>query len=227
MHAYIPVLCLSSELSLPGMDAGAKMADFPDDTDWRGLEDLYSVDESRYEWRPHFSLAEDDWTNFWKDVDSMFVLLSNFKKLNQTDELEPTAESGSGALDLEEASGAGGPVQPATTATPRLSTLPPLGSAPPQVEKKPHPLNDIPEKLPLWGKSPSTGETWAQQLKDGLDGDGLTFSGNSLTELETHHVHLLRLAPQVHQGPRDEEEDDIFLAQGYLPLSPQTERPAA
>ncbi|XP_072555622.1 extracellular sulfatase Sulf-1 isoform X1 [Paramormyrops kingsleyae] len=215
-----------AELSLPGMDAGAKMADFPDDTDWRGLEDLYSVDESRYEWRSHFSPAEDDWTNFWKDVDSMFVLLSNFKKLNQTDELEPTAESGSGALDLEEGSGAGGPVQPATTATPKLSTLPPLGSAPPQVEMKPHPLNDIPEKLPPWGRSPSTGETWAQQLKDGLDGDGLTFSGNSLTELETHHVHLLRLAPQVDQGPREDEED-IFLAQGYLPLSPQTERPAA
>lgn len=70
--------------------------------------------------------------------------------------------------------------------------------------------------------------------------EGEMFSGNGLMELETRHDSLLRthnsqqgpLEPG--QGPRGdlsllglslEEEEDIFQAQGYLPLSPQTLSP--
>lgn len=86
----------------------------------------------------------------------------------------------------------------------------------------------------------------ARQLEE-MDGEGEAFSGNGLTELETRHDSLLRthnsLQAQLDSGPGrreaagpdrslglglgldPEEEEDIFQAQGYLPLSPQTLRP--
>ncbi|KAG5850216.1 hypothetical protein ANANG_G00079890 [Anguilla anguilla] len=41
-------------------------------------------------------------------------------------------------------------------------------------------------------KDGSPRDSWAQQLEEGLDGDGLIFSGNGFTELETRHDFLLR-----------------------------------
>ncbi|KAM4606013.1 extracellular sulfatase Sulf-1 [Polymixia lowei] len=81
-------------------------------------------------------------------------------------------------------------------------------------------------------------DTWTQQLEE-MDGEEQAFSGNGLTELETRHDILLRTHNSMGQrdtaGPDQslgpglglelEEEEDIFLAQGYLPLSPQTMRP--
>lgn len=85
----------------------------------------------------------------------------------------------------------------------------------------------------------SRSDTWAQ-LED-IEGE--TFSGNGLTELETRHDNLLRthnslqaqLEPGLGHGEQtgpqgldlglDLEEEDIFQAQGYLPLSSRTMRP--
>ncbi|XP_056154998.1 extracellular sulfatase Sulf-1 isoform X2 [Lampris incognitus] len=93
--------------------------------------------------------------------------------------------------------------------------------------------------------SPSSGsrsDAWVQQLEE-MDGEGPIFSGNGLTELETRHDILLRThislrarlepgpahrettGPQHSLGSELEEEEEIFQAQGYLPLSPQTLRP--
>lgn len=84
------------------------------------------------------------------------------------------------------------------------------------------------------------GDMWAQLEEI----EGETFSGNGLMELETRHDNLLRthnsLQAQLEPGqghgeetdPQGlglglglEEEEDIFQAQGYLPLSPRTLRP--
>lgn len=74
-------------------------------------------------------------------------------------------------------------------------------------------------------------DMWPQQLEE-LEGE--MFSGNGMTELETRHDNLLSrhnsLQAPLEPGPRGlgldlEEEEDIFQAQGYLPLSPQTLRP--
>lgn len=71
--------------------------------------------------------------------------------------------------------------------------------------------------------------------------EGETYSGNGLMELETRHDSLLRTHNSLQAsghghgeqtGPQGlglglgpEEEEDIFQAQGYLPISPQTLRP--
>ncbi|KAG7488529.1 hypothetical protein MATL_G00035590 [Megalops atlanticus] len=172
----------------------------------------------------------------------MFALLSNLKELNQTDKLDPPAELGSGAAGQEESSGAGPSVQEAwpeatpprpASATPSSPTPTPTPSP---AEKKLESKNDIPERPPAGAAGQRRGpprDTWARQLEEGLDGDGLAFSGNGFTELETRHDFLLRSSSSGPQGdlptPRArgaEEEEDIFQAQGYLPLSPQTVRPA-
>ena len=137
-----------------------------------------------------------------------------------------------------------------------LSTIPPAppnqtSSNPPPQEPRLEALNELPEVPPPPPPTPSIspswprGDTWLQQLDELEDGDGMGFSGNGLTELETRHEHILRapsflslpsdLRPeptllhtepqqQQHQGD-DEEEEDIFQSQGYLPLSPHPAQP--
>ncbi|XP_064189108.1 extracellular sulfatase Sulf-1 isoform X3 [Anguilla rostrata] len=217
-----------------GTHGKAKLPNFTEDVNWQGLEDLYSVNDSLYDNRPDYSPSLDDWTNFQKDVDSMFALLRNLKELNQTDKLDPLAELGSGDAGLEESSGAGAPVREAwpEAATPKPATPPaPHSPAPRAPEKKLESQNDIPERP--WGRAgPWRGalrDSWAQQLEEGLDGDGLIFSGNGFTELETRHDFLLRSSstlqadlPPPRGRPHDQDQEDIFQAQGYLPLAPQT-----
>lgn len=93
------------------------------------------------------------------------------------------------------------------------------------------------------GGAVARGEAWAQLLEE-MEGEGQVSSGNGLTELETRHDAVLhthnslqaRLEPGLRYrepaGPQHSlgmelelEEEDMFQAQGYLPLSPQTVRP--
>lgn len=215
---------INTEHSQPGTNTKLKLPNFTEDVTRQGLEDLYSVQESLYEYRHNYSPGLEDWTNFWKDVDSMFALLRNVKKLNQTDKLDPLAELGSGVL--EEASGAGTPFQeewpPVVTQSP--VTTSPQSLTPKTLQKS---LNDLPEGHPTKLNGLLRGASWVQQL-DELDDDGMTFSGNGVTELETRHEFLLH-SSKILQDPLDfqapgnqqEEEEDIFQAQGYLPLAPQ------
>lgn len=257
-------VCVSSaEHSQDGTDEKVKLPNYTEDFNWQGLADLYSVNETLYERRVNYRPSQDDWTNFEKDVDSMFALLSNLKRQNQTNKLDPLAESGSG--DDVEASGEG-PVAMRGDVWPRLvvpTTIPSLSStdppsqtpsmAPTQQEPKLlEALNELPEapQQPPPPASPSGGpplpqpraNAWLQQLED--EG-GMGFSGNGLTELETRHEHILRAASypsmpaeplrdlvqlQHHADPQnsqdqqlkaEEEEEGLFQAQVYLPLSPR------
>lgn len=202
-----------------GTSTKVKLPNFTEDIDWQGLADLYSVNESLYEHRRNYSPVLDDWMNFWKDVDSMFALLRNLKTLNQTDKLDPLAELGSGVQ--EEASGAGSPIQeerppsPVTTGPPRPKTL---------QESLLKSLNELPEGRPTKPSALPRGDTWVQQLENELDDDGMTFSGNGVTEMETRHDFVLR-SSTILDLHLQEEEEDIFQAQGYLPLSPPPARP--
>ncbi|KAJ8277686.1 hypothetical protein GJAV_G00078590 [Gymnothorax javanicus] len=162
----------------------------------------------------------------------MFALLRNLKELNQTDKPDPPAEWGSGTAGLEESSGAEASVEEVRpeVVTPIPVPQTPHSPAPHPPEKKLEAQNEIPERP--W-KGPLR-NTWAQQLEEGLDGDGLIFSGNGFTELETHHDSLLRspsalradLTPP-HSPAHEQDQEDIFQAQGYLPFLPQTVKSAA
>ncbi|XP_076027414.1 extracellular sulfatase Sulf-1 isoform X1 [Genypterus blacodes] len=167
----------------------------------------------------------------------------------------PELGSGAGGGGLEEGSGDEltpakdawpGPARPAT---PAPSQTP---SPPPTLERKLESVvNDFPERLAgrtgvsATSLSPPRRDAVAPQLEE-LEGEGEAFSGNGLTELETRHDILLRThnslqtlldsgpghreaaSPDRSSGPGldpEEDEEDIFQAQVYLPLSPQTLRP--
>ncbi|XP_076868891.1 extracellular sulfatase Sulf-1 isoform X2 [Brachyhypopomus gauderio] len=220
--------------SLPGMDEKVKMASFTEDVDRQGLVQLYSVDESVFEPRHGYSPCLEDWTNFGKDVDTMFALLRNLKKLNQTNKLDSWAELGSGAEGQQEASGGMGPVR---EEWPSMFTLSPLipgpggltHTTPKGILRSDNDLPEGPPTEPTPGRGIPRARAEAQHLQVDLDGDEMTFSGNDLTELETHHDLLLwgstslRGELELHQ----DQEEDIFQAQGYLPVFPPPARPPA
>lgn len=219
--------------SLHGTGADLKLPNFTEDANWHGLAQLYSVNESLFEHRHDYSPSLEDWANFAKDVDSMFALLSNLKKLNQSEMLEPWADMGSGARALEEASGDGVSEQVdwhlVLTSEPQNPTL--MTPLTPQWTCKS--ANELPERLPtkpLDHASNQREDLHPQNLQKELDRDDLSFSGNGLTELETHHEFVfsssaLEAARDLSrvQGEKgghfteNKEEVDIFEAQIYLP----------
>ncbi|XP_061821395.1 extracellular sulfatase Sulf-1 isoform X3 [Nerophis lumbriciformis] len=218
-----------------GSDDRVKLPNLTDeDVNWQGLEDLYSINESLYDCRPDYSPGPDDWANFQKDVDHAFARLLN--KFNQTLMLDDSAlpELGSGGGDLEVGSGKepswGGDVRSGRTAS--------IPSAKPTTDSL---INDLPERQTDHPRTaegpPARNGARVQQLEE-IDGD--VFSGNGLTELDTRHDALLRThntllphpthmegaGPYRAPGPTNDEEEDIFQDQGFLPLGPHTLRPS-
>ncbi|XP_017573283.1 extracellular sulfatase Sulf-1 isoform X3 [Pygocentrus nattereri] len=249
-----------------GMDEKVKLPNFTEqeDVDWQGLARLYSVNDSLFEHRHNYSPSLEDWTNFWKDVDRMFALLSDLKQLNGTNKFDPLDELGSGAGGPEEASGAEVLRDAWTTVIttgPQIMTLTvpkanrsgelnqsdwtPVITTGPQIMTPSAPkvtlksANELPEGFPTESTPSrvfSRGDTWAQQLENELAADGMTFSGNGLTELETHHHDFLQSSSSGlqrveldlsqatdHHKDKEEQEEDIFEAQGLLPLSTKPE----
>lgn len=241
---------LDTEPSHYGTDDKVKLPNLTDEeVNWQGLEDLYSINESLYECRPDYSPSLDNWANFETDVDYMFALLLDLNKHNRTQILDDSTlpELGSGAGGgLDEGSGDLWPgfitEAPITTPTPNTTLPAALTRSPNQEGTLKTLVNELPESgrseaSPLLVMSASVRSAVWMQLED-MDGEGEEgFSGNGLTELETRHDHLLRthnslqleagaVAKTLHLGLDPQEEEDIFQAQGYLPFSPQTEKPA-
>ncbi|RXM27142.1 Extracellular sulfatase Sulf-1 [Acipenser ruthenus] len=216
-----------------GMDGKAKLPNFTEDVNWQGLEDLYGVNEMTFENRYNYSLSLDDWTNYWKDVDSMFALLSIFYEQNETNKSDALNENGassdfstgSGSGDMppteDESSGTMTNVQPtvptADSETVRFSTDFKT------LEKKRESHNDLPEgvipDLEYWRSGQK--ETWTKQVEEDLDNDGFVFSGNGLTEMETRYRFVLQSVSHLQQDFVVEEED-VFEGQGYLPVDPDS-----
>lgn len=153
-----------------GTDDKVKLPNLTEEeVDWQGLEDLYSINESLYEYRPNYGPSPDDWVTFQKDIDHMFALRHILNKLNRTHTLvddHSLAELGSGAGGggLEEGSGGEawptvkdawpGPVRPnqASAAADRTTPAP---STPHPATPRPTPTserrlesaaNDLPER---------------------------------------------------------------------------------
>lgn len=75
-----------------GMDGKVNLPSLAADVNWQGLEDLYSVNESVYEYRQNYTLSLVDWTNYLKDVDRVFALLNGHHEQNTTNKTR-TAQS--------------------------------------------------------------------------------------------------------------------------------------
>lgn len=250
-------LVFRTALSPCGTDDRVKLPNLTDEeVNWQGLEDLYSINESLYQCRRDFSPGPDDRANFRKDVDKMFALRRVPNRHNESRELDDStlSELGSGVSDLLEGSGkdpaSGGPVWAPWAGDVRFTATPTLSRAPVSEEELITIDNNLPglvtiptPQLPLRprGDSPVLRSSLWAQLEE-LEGE--TYSGNGLTELETRHDAVLRThnslqglghSPAGEEGFRlglvleagDQEEDKIFQAQGYLPVSaPKTKATA-
>lgn len=220
-----------------------------EEVNWQGLEDLYSINESLYQCRRDFSPGPDDWANFRKDVDKMFALRRVLNRHNKSRELDdstlPELGSGVGDGDLLEGSGeepaSGGLIWSPWAGDVRPTAIPAPSRAPVSEEELetidnnlPGPVTVPPPPLSLRprGDSPALRSHMWAQLEE-LEGE--TYSGNGLMELETRHDAVLRTHNSLQESGRshtgetglrlglvleaEDQEDDIFQAQGYLQVS--------
>ncbi|XP_074002308.1 extracellular sulfatase Sulf-1 isoform X1 [Numenius arquata] len=213
-----------------GMDGKANLPSFTGDIDWQGLEDLYSVNDSVYEYRYNYRLSLADWTNYLKDVDRMFALLNGYYQQNKTDKAHIARSNGDGdesstpfasaeMTSAEESSGSpSGELQlivPTDLAALALSTVN-LSQ-----DRKLELNNDIPEKSSLsdahW-RNNHQAEKWTEDKES--DRFDMDFSGNGLIELESRHSFMLQpiSIPQKDTPQNSDTGEDIFEDQIYLPV---------
>ncbi|MEE6463796.1 hypothetical protein FKM82_006055 [Ascaphus truei] len=216
-----------------GTDGRANLPNFTEDVDWKGLEDLYSVNESLYGYRNNYRLSLDDWANYLKDVDRVFALLNSYSKQIRTNKTlvaqthgfsdaspAPTTLVEMASAESEEdfsgvIPGEREPKMETNFGVRNLSTV--MLSH----EKKLETNNDIPEKR-KWNQAHwrnSQRERWTEHID--LDTYEMEFSGNGLTELESKHSFILQTIshlPKETQQDSSHMSEDIFEDQIYLPI---------
>ncbi|KAM6349363.1 extracellular sulfatase Sulf-1 isoform 1-T1 [Podargus strigoides] len=209
-----------------GMDGKANLPSFTGDINWQGLEDLYGVNESAYEYRHNYRLSLADWTNYLKDVDRMFALLNSYYQQNKTDKAN-TAQSdedgdeSSTSFTLVEMTSAEEPSGlPAEELPAEDFVALALSTVNLSQERKLEFNNDIPEKSSLndahWRNNQD--EKWMEDKES--DRFDMDFSGNGLIELESRHSFMLQpiSIPQKDTHQDSDAVEDIFEDQIYLPM---------
>ncbi|XP_039378788.1 extracellular sulfatase Sulf-1 isoform X2 [Mauremys reevesii] len=215
-----------------GTDGKAKLPNFTEDIDWQGLEDLYSVNESLYEYRYNYRLSLDDWANYLKDLDRMFALLNSYYEQNKTDKTKTAQNNGyvdessipftlGGLTSAESDEDSSGliadelqPIVPTDLAALALSTV--ILNQVRKLELN----NDIPEKSSLnsahWRNQQA--EKWLEDKE--LDSFEMDLSGNGLTELESRHSFILQTVSILQKDSHQDSDpvEDIFEDQIYLPV---------
>uniref|UniRef100_A0A5F8HI11 Arylsulfatase n=1 Tax=Monodelphis domestica TaxID=13616 RepID=A0A5F8HI11_MONDO len=216
-----------------GMDGKVKLPNFTEDINWQGLEDLYNINESSYEYRYNYKLSLVDWTNYLKDVDRVFALLNSHYEQNNTNDTKPILKYGflntsSTPSVLEEmTSTESGEDISSMEAEEWLPIAPPdsgtlhLNLTPFNQERKLKWNNDIPEMNYL------NSEHWKYHHTEKWMGDkelnhfDMDFSGNGLTELQSTNSFILQPISshqkESHQG--NDQGENIFEDQMYLPVS--------
>ncbi|CAJ0940286.1 unnamed protein product [Ranitomeya imitator] len=218
-----------------GTDGKVNLPNFTEDVDWKGLEDLYSINESLYGYRNNYRLGLDDWANYLKDVDRIFALLNSIPKNNTTN--TTVAEQISGLSDsstLVEMSSADSedefsgvvaeerePKMETNFGTLNLSTV--IWNH----KKKLETNNDIPERKKTnqahWIKSKT--EEWTDHVD--LDTYEMDVSGNGFMELQSKsslNVQTISYLPTETQQPLSHTRPDIFKDQIYLPIDSMTQQ---
>ncbi|KAM6375221.1 extracellular sulfatase Sulf-1 isoform 1-T1 [Alca torda] len=213
-----------------GMDGKANLPSFTGDIDWQGLEDLYSVNESVYEYRYNYRLSLADWTNYLKDVDRMFALLNSYYQQNKTDKANIARSNGDGdesstpfalveMASAEEWSGL--PAEELQLIVPTNFAALALSTVNLSQERKLELNNDIPEKSSSndahW-RNNRQAEKWMEDKES--DRFDMDFSGNGLIELESRHSFMLQpiSIPQKDTHQDSDAVEDIFEDQIYLPV---------
>ncbi|KAM4688566.1 uncharacterized protein O3C94_006739 [Discoglossus pictus] len=212
-----------------GMDGRAKLPNFTEHVDWKGLEDLYSVNESLYGYRNNYRLSLDDWANYLKDVDRVFALLNSYSKEIRTNKTGVASPAQTTLVEMpsaeseEDFSGRTadekGPTMEVNLGILNLSTE--MSSHEQKLETK----NEFPEEKQLnqahWSKRQT--DRWTKHID--LDTYEAAFSGNGMTELESkQNLNLQTVSdlPTEAQEHSSHMGEDIFEEQVYLPFEPES-----
>uniref|UniRef100_A0A7N5JA10 Arylsulfatase n=1 Tax=Ailuropoda melanoleuca TaxID=9646 RepID=A0A7N5JA10_AILME len=215
-----------------GMDGKVNRPSPAAGVNWQGLEDLYSVNESVYEYRRNYRLSLVDWTHYLKDVDRVFALLNSHGEQKKTSKTTTAQSDGflAGSAELSvpvemasaEAEEDPSPMvgeAPHLTLPADLRTLP-LNQPTFSPETKLEWNNDLPEASRLnsehWRNHET--ETWREhEERNHLETE---FSGNGLTEL------MLPPGPRMLPGSRQPRAPprgsgpgrDVFEDQRHPPV---------
>ena len=92
--------CLFTEDSC-GMGGKVNLPSPTADSSWHGLEGLYIVNGSVYEYRQNYRLSLVDWTNYLEDVDRVFALLNGYHEQNRTNKTKTAQSDGFLAVSAE------------------------------------------------------------------------------------------------------------------------------
>ncbi|KAM4028313.1 uncharacterized protein ACNLHF_023722 [Anomaloglossus baeobatrachus] len=215
-----------------GMDGKVNLPNFTEDVDWKGLEDLYSINESLYGYRNNYRLSPDDWANYLKDVDRIFALLISIPKKSTANTTVVEQISGlSDSSTLVEISSADSEDEfsgvVAEEKEPKMETnfgILNLSTVILNHKKKLETNNDIPErKKPNqahWIKSKT--EKWRDHVN--LDTYEMDFSGNGFMELESKSSSNFQTINLPTETPQhlSHAKEDIFKDQIYLPTDSMT-----
>ncbi|XP_078009489.1 extracellular sulfatase Sulf-1 isoform X2 [Phascolarctos cinereus] len=214
-----------------GMDGKAKLPNFTEDINWQGLEDLYSVNESSYEYRYNYKLSLVDWTNYLKDVDRVFALLNSHYEQNNTNDTKTALKYGflnpsSIPPVLEEMTSTESDEDISSMEAEEWLLIAPLdlgtldlNPTPLNQERKLEWNNDIPE-MSHWNS-----EHWKYRHTEKWMGDKeldsfeMDFSGNGLTELQSTNILQPISSHQKESHQDNDQKEDIFEDQVYLLVS--------
>ncbi|XP_072267174.1 extracellular sulfatase Sulf-1 isoform X1 [Pyxicephalus adspersus] len=204
-----------------GTDGKVNLPNFTEDVDWKGLEDLYSVNESLYGYRNKYRLSPDNWANYLKDVDRIFALLNNIPKkitANSTVVVQTYASSDESALlemssaDSEDEFSGVAVEEREPKMVENFSTV--IFNHKKKLENR---LSKEKQKNQAhWSYS----KTERQTDQVSLDTYDVDFSGNGLTELESKmnlDIQTVSHTPSEIQQQQLVNED-IFQEQVYIPI---------
>ncbi|XP_063307409.1 extracellular sulfatase Sulf-1 isoform X1 [Pelobates fuscus] len=213
-----------------GMDGKANLPNFTEDVDWKGLEDLYNVNESLYGYRNNYRLSLEDWANYLKDIDRIFALLNGISKPTTRNKTvvaqsvfpsrEPTKLGEMWSTESEEEfSGTFAEEEPKMETNVGILNM---STVLINHEKTLETNNNFPKKQKInhehWNNSHT--ERWTDQIN--LDPYDLEFSGNGLTESKSKNtVNFKAIRPlsrETHKSSSHSSED-IFEDQVYLPIN--------
>ncbi|KAM9097062.1 extracellular sulfatase Sulf-1 isoform 2-T2 [Sarcophilus harrisii] len=215
-----------------GTDGKVKLPNFTEDINWQGLEVLYNINESSYEYRYNYKLSLVDWTNYLKDVDRVFALLNSHYEHSNTNDTKTALKHGvlntSSTPMLAEMTSTESDEDISSMEAEEWLLVAPLDlgtldldPTPLNQERKLEWNNDIPETSRLNSKHWKYRHTEKWMGNKELNSFEMNFSGNGLTELQSTNSFILQpiSSHQKESYQDNDQRENILEDQMYLQMN--------